>query len=94
MSTTKTPTKTTPKNDVKNDVETTSPKTFKLASLARDIGHNPKIVRSRFRRYVVNDDKRYDVVRQTCKNAKSRWVYPIALYDAIVAIVKRDDDND
>ena len=85
------------KNDVKNvetkNVATTTKKTFKLASLARELGHNEKIVRARFRRYVVNDDERYNVVRQTCKNAKTRWVYPISLKNDIANIIKRDDDE-
>lgn len=89
---TKTNTKTTRNDDTKNDAKTT-PKTFKLASLSRELGHNPKMVRARFRRYVVNDDEKYNVVRETCKNAKSRWVYPIALRNAISEIIKRDDDE-
>jgi serine/threonine protein kinase HipA of HipAB toxin-antitoxin module len=64
-------------NETTNDVKTNdakTPKTFKLAQLARDCQLNEKIVRSRFRSYHANDDAKYDVVRQTCKNAKSRWV--------------------
>jgi P2-related tail formation protein len=78
-----------------NETTTTTPKTFKLAQLARDVGHNEKIVRARFRRY-ANDAKnveRAQLVNSTLKNAKSRWIYPIELYDAIVQIVKRDDDE-
>jgi hypothetical protein len=68
---------------------------FTLAQLSRDLKHNPKIVRSRFRRY-ANDEtnvERQKIVNSTLKNAKSRWVYPIALIDAIREIIKRDDDD-
>lgn len=80
-------------NDAKTNETKTTPKTFTLASLSRKLGHNPKMVRARFRRYFVNDDAKYNVVRATLKNAKSRWVYPIAYKNAISEIIKRDDDE-
>lgn len=81
------------KSTTTNDDAKTTPKTFKLASLARELGHNPKMVRARFRRYFVNDDAKYNVVRATLKNAKSRWVYDAKHRDAISEIIKRDDDE-
>ena len=68
-------------------------KTFTLANVARALNHNPKMVRSRFRKYDKNENEKYNVVRATLKNAKSRWVYPIDCIDAIIELIKRDDDE-
>ena len=72
-------------------------KTFSLASLARVLGRNEKIVRSRFRRYArdENDVERAKIVNMNFPigTAKSRWVYPIECIDAIVIVVKRHDDE-
>ncbi len=88
-------TKTITKNDAKNVVDK-SQKTFTLATLARELSLNEKIVRSRFRRY-ANDEK--NIERQKIVNshvalghAKSRWVYVMKHYNAIREIVKRVDD--
>ena len=80
-------------NETMNETTNDAPNTFTLAQFARDLGLNPKIVRARFRRYHANDDARFDVVRDTCERAKSRWVYRWELRDAIRDIIVRDDDE-
>ena len=86
-----------PKNDETNVVVTlvdrTKP-TYTLANLARDLGHDPKNVRSRFRRFINDDDAKFNVIRKMrLENAKSRWVFQMKSYDAISTLIKRDDDS-
>ena len=94
--------KTKTKHDATNDATTSndaidamrSQKSFTLASLARALSLNEKIVRSRFRKYAKHDDEKYNVVETLrYKNAKTRWVYPNDALDTIVALCKRDDDE-
>lgn len=79
--------------DTKNVVDA-SKKSFKLTTLVREMQHNEKIVRSRFRRYAKHDDEKYNVVEtMRLKNAKTRWVYPIDALDTIRALIVLDDDE-
>jgi uncharacterized protein YchJ len=81
------------KNDAKNVVDT-SKKTFRLTTLCREMNKNEKIVRSRFRRYATHDDDKYNVVETSrLKNAKTRWIYPIAMLSQIRDLIALDDDE-
>lgn len=86
--------------DTKNDVDK-SKKTFKLAQLARELGHNEKHVRARFRRIydhkndvlLIDDDTTRVVRERRVKNAKTCWVFYIDAIDKIASLIKRDDDE-
>lgn len=80
-------------NNAKNVVDTTK-KTFRLSTLARELGHNEKQIRARFRRFASHDDEKFNCVETLrLKNAKTRWIYPIDALATIRELCKRDDDE-
>lgn len=79
--------------NAKNVVDTTR-KTFRLSTLARELGHNEKQIRARFRRFASHDDAQFNCVETLrLKNAKTRWIYPISALATIRELCKRDDDE-
>lgn len=68
-----------------------TPKTFKLADLAREMDKNPKAVRARFRKMYAGDNAS-DLPKQPVGGG-SRWTYAASDRDAVVALMNSVDST-
>jgi len=68
-------------------------KTFTIANVARLLNVCPKNARARARKYVTNDDSRYDVLRSRNTNARNKHNWNIKFLDDVVTFIRRDDDK-
>lgn len=68
-----------------NKEQAPAPTTFSLADAARDLGKDPKAVRSRFRKLYAADDT--SALPERVVGGKSKWVYRIEDREAVDTLI-------